>query len=61
MASMEQKSEKAVPTTVPRDTEIEQGRLDELEIDLGNVLKEEGEIDPESDRSPYPEGTVPDI
>ncbi|KAL2011109.1 hypothetical protein VTN00DRAFT_3827 [Thermoascus crustaceus] len=64
MASMEQKLDKAEPTTtVPRDTEIEQGRLDELEIDLNNVLKAEGEIGPESDRSPYPEvrAVVPEV
>lgn len=39
------------------DAEVEQGRMDELEIDLAQVLKEDTEFSYESNRSPFPEGT----
>lgn len=32
------------------------GHLKELEVDVGQVLKEEGELDFSADHSPFPEG-----
>ena len=35
--------------------------LQELEVDVGTVLQEEGEFDFESDQSPFPEGAILDL
>lgn len=37
-------------------TELDTGHLQELEVDLGLIVKEGGLIDIEGDQSPYPEG-----
>lgn len=59
MASKEKEMDSVVePATTRGETEVEQGALEELDVDLNTVLKENAKIDIESDRSPYPEGTV---
>lgn len=37
---------------------LEHGHMQELEVDMALVLKEEGEEDYEGDQSPYPEGAL---
>lgn len=59
MASKEKEMDSVVePATTRGETEVERGALEELDVDLNTVLKEDAEIDIESDQSPYPEGTV---
>lgn len=59
MSSKEKEVEPIVEPAILRgEKEIERGDIDELDVDLSTVLKEEEEIDIESDRSPYPEGTL---
>lgn len=42
------------------DVDINHGHLKELEVDVAQVLHEEGEeFDVDSDHSPYPEGLLP--
>ncbi|TAQ84477.1 hypothetical protein B7494_g7199 [Chlorociboria aeruginascens] len=58
--------EKTVSPTIDSengDIELEHGHIRELEVDLGEVLKEEGLGDIEGDKSPYPEvrAVVPDV
>lgn len=38
---------------------MENGHLQELEVDMGIILKEDGLEDIEGDQSPYPEGNFP--
>jgi hypothetical protein len=45
-------------STKSGDAEVEHGRMDELEIDLAQVLKEDTEFSYESNRSPFPEGML---
>jgi hypothetical protein len=52
--------EKSAIPAVESDNEAgtEHGHLQELEVDLNLILKEEGEEDFEGDQSPYPEGVL---
>ncbi|KAJ9236200.1 hypothetical protein DTO207G8_3212 [Paecilomyces variotii] len=64
MASKEKEMDSVVkPATTRGETEVEQGALEELDVDLNTVLKENAKIDIESDRSPYPEvrAVVPEV
>jgi hypothetical protein len=55
MSKEEEASELKI-AAVSGDAEVEHGRMDELEIDLAQVLKEDTEFSYESNRSPFPEG-----
>lgn len=57
--SKEQEESEPKTAAVSGDAEVEHGRMDELEVDLATVLKEENEYSYESDRSPFPEGMSP--
>jgi len=50
--------EKSAVPALESDNEAgqEHGHLQELEVDMNLILKEEGEEDFEGDQSPYPEG-----
>ena len=51
-----EKSETTTFDDGPVDLHKGKQHLQELEVDVGTVLQEEGEFDFESDQSPFPEG-----
>lgn len=42
---------------VTTESDVEHGHLEDLEVDIGKVLRERQEHNLEDDTSPYPEGT----
>ena len=54
-----EKSETTAFDDGPVDLQKGEQHLQELEVDVGTVLQEEGEFTFESDQSPFPEGGLP--
>ena len=53
----EKKGDGVVGVTGREDgTDVEDGHMQELEVDMGHVLEDKGIEDIEGDTSPYPEG-----
>ncbi|KAF2090068.1 small oligopeptide transporter, OPT family [Saccharata proteae CBS 121410] len=64
MVEVEGEDKKAPPVVADeKDVEVAPGYMQELEVDLGEALHEEGVFDVESDHSPYPEvrAVVPEV